>query len=245
MGSLAITISLAATLVPILLVGGIIGFVVYSITNKDKKIHFSIRLLLNAYFYFMIFVMVIMGVGGLATLTNSGLSYAFGIPFSYQLETPNNPVVADDGMTKPIVDSSKKECYTGELTKIDGKDYCFDKETQKRDMVTGLTLFVSMAVLLAIHVTGLIFNSKTEPAEFIKKVYLFLSLGLYGIMSIILLPASIYTLVEYSLYAQENLADYNRVIPGQPLSWVIFSLPLWIYFLVAVLKLREKTSVNV
>jgi uncharacterized phage infection (PIP) family protein YhgE len=138
-----------------------------------------------------------------------------------------------------MLDGTFQECYTGVVTKIDGKDYCFDKESQKRDMVTGLTLSLSMAVLLAIHVIGLIYNSKTEPAEFLKKVYLFLSLGLYGIMSIVLLPASIYMLVEYALYTQTDLAYYNRVIPGQPLSWVIYALPLWIYFLITVLKLRE------
>jgi hypothetical protein len=238
MESLSLTLGIAGMLVPIMIIGSIVGVIVYSVNNKDKKVNFSIRMLLNVYFYFMIFIMVLIGVGGLATLTNSGLSYAFGVPFSYQIQAVNNPEIFD-GTSKPMVDGLFQKCYTGEVTKFDNIEYCFDKESQKRDMVTGLTLFLSMAVLLVIHVVGLIYNSKAEPAEFLKKVYLFLSLGLYGIMSIVLLPTSIYMLVEYGLYSQSDLSDYNRVVPGQPLSWVIYALPLWIYFLVTVLKLRE------
>jgi hypothetical protein len=235
-----IMVVIGSMLVPFLILAAIVGFVVYLVKNKDKPFSLNIRVFLNVYFYMMIFVIILIAAGGCFMIGKSGLSYAFGIPFSYELNKPYSSYDYSDSSsyTKPITTGLNK-CTTGEKVTFDGSEYCFDKESQKKDMIIGITLIVSMSILLAIHITGLVLNNKVQPTPILKKIYLFISLGVYGLFSIIVLPISIYQVIDFTVYKPVDYSTYGRALPGQPLAWTFIVLPLWIYFLARVVMLRE------
>lgn len=231
-----------ALLLPLFFVGGIVGIIVYFVKHKNQSMTFNLRTFLNMYFYFMIFLIIITGVVGISLVIKSSFSYFWGVPFSYSMTSPvpqSSPTDYISGSTTIVkVNGVDSLCYDTKSIVIDGKNYCFDTETQKRDMITGATIVISMIFLLAFHVIGLMLNTKVQSAVIIKKVYLFISLGIYGIATVIILPMSVYMLFDY-FFNTTDISSYSRSIPGAPLSVAIAVLPLWIYYLIRTIKIRE------
>lgn len=235
----SILFSILAFASPLLFIGAIVGGVIYFMKHKDNPTIFNIRSFLNLYFYIMIYLTIVIGVIGGGLAIKSGLSYIFGTQFSYTLSS-----VTSSSSQYNYLDSDSVtlggDCYRGDVITVNGDRYCFSTDLQKRDLITGITLLVSMVLLLAVHVAGLYMNSRIQSSPTIKKLYLFSSLGSYGVLNIVLLPMSIYTLVDYLVNPTVSLTSYGRSIPGEPIAWTILVLPLWIYFLVRVVMLREK-----
>lgn len=226
------------TIFSLLLTAGTIYLIVYLVRNKDRKINLGVDTLLHIYLYIISFITLAIAAIGTVVFINAAASYKLGIPFSYQLEEPYAEVKDEIVYTPDTESNAEPSCYQGELMEIEGEEVCFDTTKQKKGLVNGATLTISMLILFAIHRITLLFLEKKNTISWLKKAYNFISLIIYSVLSIISIPLSIYLLVNYFYFKPEDIVRLEA--PGSVVALAIVSIPLWITFLVLTLKLREK-----
>jgi len=226
------------TLFSLLFTAGIIYLIVYLVRNKDKKIDFGVNTLLHIYLYIISFVTLAIATVGAVIFLNAAASYKFGIPFSYQVELP----YAETKWTPDEITDIPAEptCYEAELMTIEGEEVCFDTAKQKKGLVNGATLTISMLILFTIHRITLLFLEKKKTIPWLKKAYSFISLIIYSVLSIVSIPFSIYLLINYFYFKPDSIVRIEA--PGSVLALAIVSIPLWITFLILTLRLRKQTE---
>ena len=235
--SFGVVIFVVSALLSLLVAAGAIYFIFYLVKNKDKGIKITTDSLLKVYLYLISFITLLVAVGGASVFLNSALSYKFGIPFSFNLEETN--VYYDKEISEPVEkDYVQPECYTGELTEIDGQKVCFSKESQKQGFVNGLTIAISMVILFLIHRFGIFMSEKKSVLFWLKKTYTFVSLIVFSIVGVVTIPIAAYQLSTYAFSRPEDITLIDP--PGLALSVVVFVLPIWIYFLVSTMRLQEE-----
>jgi len=224
----------------LLFTAGVIYLIVYLVRNKEQKINLGTNTLLHIYLHIMSFATLAIAVIGATIFINASASYKFGIPFSYQIYEYSEEPVIDERTGEIDITNNKTElvCYEGELTNIEGKDVCFDTTKQRKGIVNGATLTISMLILFAIHRIAILFLEKKGTIMWLKKAYNFISLILYSTLSIIALPIATYLLINYIYFKPENLDRIET--PGGAIALALVSIPLWIVFLISTLRLREK-----
>ncbi len=225
------------TLFSLLFTAGIIYLIVYLVRNKEKKIDFGVNTLLHIYLYLISFVTLAIATVGAVIFLNAAASYKFGIPFSYRVELPYaQEKYLEDEDTSDI--PAEPTCYQSKLMTIEGEEVCFDITKQKKGLVNGATLTISMLILFVIHRITLLYLEKKNTILWLKKAYNFISLIIYSVLSIVSIPFAIYLLINYIYFKPESIV--NNEAPGGMLSLAIVSIPLWITFLVLTLKLRKQ-----
>lgn len=213
--------------------------------SKEKEKKSMPRLLWHAYLYIMTILSLTLFLYGGMRFTKAMLAKYITPYFSYQTFTyePSNLIPGETKESVPI-----EEMYdpvkTGDqkLIEYEGKKYAYDYSVYKSDIVDGLTMFVSLFFLYLVH-RVLVRRSDTEKDSFFKKVFNFLGLAQYGVMTLVALPLGIYNLIRY--FTQElSMGSYNRPLPGPAIAMLLFVLPAWIIFLVRMAKENkvEKTS---
>jgi hypothetical protein len=215
--------------------------VVYFVRNKEKNISLNINHFLRVYFHSIIFISVVLIVVGGALVLRALFGYAFGVQFAYDLgyNSTITPLSTSETIYPPI-DIIPITCTQPQQTlTIKGKDYCFDQDQPKRDLLNGATLIVSMIFILAAHRAGLYLSEKNERSETIRRGFHLFGLCAYGLASIILIPVSLYELFDYLLFPQPDLTVYSRVIPGPLLAATVFVVPVWLIYMWLVLKERK------
>lgn len=215
-----------------LFVAGVIFLIVKMVRNKDKAekpFNLTINLLFKIYLYIISFITLIVAVYGGALLVKSGSSYLFGIPFSYDLVTTN---VADEN------NYGLPECYSGSKMVINNQNVCFNENDRKQDLVNGITFFTSMIILFVLHQIALVKLEKKNPTPLLKKIYTFVSLVLYSMVGVIIIPTAIYQLTTYLMYRVSDVTSYTA--PATSIGILIMVLPLWVLFLVRTTRMKEE-----
>lgn len=236
---MGIIIFLVFAVVLITIVGTIIYVIINNVKNKDSKFKLSSKVFLQIYLYVISLLTLAIAVAGGVSAIRAGLSYSFGIPFSYTLYQTNS----FDEVKKydqAITEEDFQVCNEGDPIVIDENTFCFDEQRQITDLVNGITVFVSMLILFGIHQYALSRIKKADRIKWLHKVYIFMSLILYSIVGLISIPISIYQLTNYLL---ENSSNYTYNTPEAPaiaLAVVVLTLPLWILFLNKTIHLKEK-----
>lgn len=235
--SFGVVIFIISALLSLLVAGGAIYFIFYLVKNKDKGIKITTDSLLKVYLYLISFITLLVAVGGAAVFLNSAFSYKFGVPFSFNLEETN--AYYDKEIVAPVEkDYAQPECYTGEPTEIEGQKVCFNQEAQKQGFVNGLTIAISMIVLFFIHKLGIFLSEKKSVLYWLKKTYTFVSLIVFSLVGVVTIPIAAYQLSTYAFSRPEDITLIDP--PGLALATVIFVLPIWIYFLVSTIRLKEE-----
>lgn len=218
-----------------LFVAGVIFLIVKLVKNKDKEakpFNLTINLLFKIYLYIISFITLIVAVYGGTLLIKSGSSYLFGIPFSYDLVTTN--VVEKDVENNYVL----PECYSGSKMTINNQDVCFNENDRKQDLVNGITFFTSMIILFVLHQIALVKLEKKNPTPLLKKIYTFVSLVLYSMVGVIIIPTAIYQLTTYLMYRVSDVTSYTA--PATSIGILIMVLPLWVIFLVRTTRMKEE-----
>jgi TM2 domain-containing membrane protein YozV len=222
----------------ILVVGGVIYLVTRLVKNKDtkdsKSLNITVRMLFKIYLYVISFISLAVSVIGGTMLIKAGASYAFGIPFSYTLYSANNAgtdVVKDPDIAVP-------DCYEGNTMTFGNKQVCFNEDTRKQELITGATFFISMLMIFGLHQFALKRMEKKSQTPWLKKIYTFVSLILYSIVGVVIIPTSIYQLATHLLYRVNDVTMYDA--PGTAIGILIMTLPLWIFFLVKTTKMKDE-----
>ena len=218
-----------------------IGVLIYIIINMKKEqktpnLKISSHTLLQLYLYLISFITLGVLVIGIGLTSTGSLSSKISIPFSYTLSTANKEKDSID-----YRDSEEfQECYSGEVMRFYNEDFCFDKSERKTELVTGISLIVSMSLLFGMHRYAISRISKQKSIVWIKKAYLFFSLLLYSLLTIILIPLTIYLLTSFFLFEPSPDMYYSPSAPAMSTATMITTIPLWIYFLKKTTELKEK-----
>jgi len=222
----------------VLVVGGIIYLVTQLVKNKDSKnakpLNITVGMLFKIYLYVISFISLAVSVIGGTMLLKAGASYAFGIPFSYTLYS------STDASTEMLKDPDViiPECYEGETMTFGDKVVCFDEDTRKQELITGATFFISMLTIFGLHQFALNRLEKKSNTPWLKKIYTFVSLILYSIVGVIIIPTAIYQLATHLLYRVNDVTLYDA--PATTIGILITTLPLWIFFLVKTTKMKDE-----
>ena len=226
--------------VPVIIVGILIYLIINSMKNKETKFKLTSKLLLQLYLYIVSLLTLAIAVIGGAVAIQAGLSFKFGVPFSYTLYAANkyedelayNPTLTRDDFN---------ECATGEsILNINGNNYCFDTQRQITDLVNGITIFFSMLMLFGIHQFALSRIKKTDRIDWLYKLYIFISLILYSIASLISIPIAIYQTANFFLISSNQDVYYTPAAPASTIAVVLLSIPLWLFFLRKTIQLKEE-----
>lgn len=222
----------------VLVVGGVIYLVTQLVKNKDSKntkpLNITVGMLFKIYLYVISFISLAVSVIGGTMLLKAGASYAFGIPFSYSLYSATDPYMEE--IKDP--DIAQPDCYDGEAMTFGEQVVCFDEDTRKQELITGATFFVSMLMIFGLHQFTLSRLEKRSNTPWLKKIYTFVSLILYSIVGVIIIPTAIYQLATHLLYRVNDVTLYEA--PATAIGILIMTLPLWIFFLVKTTKMKDE-----
>lgn len=175
---------------------------------QEDKIAFTNKTIMRLYLRLGAFLSQFISTISLAFFFKSLLSYILGTSFSYSTIYKISGTFISNDVTKAI---------------------------QQRDLVGGLTVFSVMLILWIIHHYSLeVLESKRDKNDsFLSKLYLFSNLGLYGLLTIFVLPISLFQIISY-LVADNNLI--NAPTPGVYISLSLAVLPVWTLYLLQALK---------
>lgn len=219
----------------LVVIAAVIYFIVKLVKNgnkeekKDSTGKLSLTLLFKIYLYVISFATLLIALYGGATLLKVGGSYLFGLPFSYDFYSANAYDYDVSGVGTP--------CYRDQEMSINGQTVCFDASTRTEDLISGTTLFITMVILFVVHQYALAQMNKKKITPWLEKVYNFGSLVLYSLLGIVLIPTAIYQLTSYIIYSRTDVTIYSA--PGTAVSFLVLVLPLWIYFLLKVTRVKE------
>ncbi len=230
------------TIVPIVAVGVVIYIIVQASKHKDDKNYkfkLSTKTLLQIYLYTISFLTLGIGVFGASIAIRAGLSDQFGLSFGYTLSKANDFEDAkkyDQALTK----EGFEECYEGEVILLNDEKYCGNPQAIRTDLINGITIFVSMAILFGIHQFGISRIKTGEKIVWLHKFYTFASLILYSIVGLVAIPTAIYQLTNFLITEVENYTYSTPAAPAMAIAIALTTLPLWIYFLERTFHLKEE-----
>tara|TARA_B100000214_G_scaffold327983_1_gene266841 strand:- start:660 stop:1331 length:672 start_codon:yes stop_codon:yes gene_type:complete len=191
----------------ILIISGVIFLIGYSLKNSGVKISFDMSL--NAYFYF---VRLISGgvfcLAGISRILQGIFAIIFGSSFSYELIT----ISKLDGAS------------SDEHTMYDG--------TVEASLFTGITTAIISGIIYLVHVylqkKNDLSDKNSSSNDIMFKILVFAGTVFFGLISIAGLVGTIDELYKFFLFdSVENIEDWRRGIPGEPLSIAISSLIVW------------------
>lgn len=237
-----ILISVIGFIIPILVVGVVIYIIVIVSKNKNDNVKFKLssKTLLQIYLYVISFLTLGICIIGATVALRAAVSFQMDIPFTYTLQKANDmkeavPVFEDD----ILVEETQEKCYQSDPVTYYDTEFCFDSNQRKTDLINGITLFVSMAILFLIHQYALSKIKEERKIEWLKKIYIFASLILYSIVSIIAIPTAIYQVINYLLFEMDTSMYSTPPAPAFAIAVVLVGVPLWIYFFKETVKLKE------
>ena len=115
----------------------------------------------------------------------------------------------------------------------------FDGGSVDDNIVLGLTLAGTGAVICILHVFGKLAAEKKDikGARSIRRVYLFFMLAIYSMTGLVAVPLAIYSFAHYYIEGSRHWGD-----PSGPLATAIVVVPLWIYYLMQVMRETRATK---
>ncbi len=186
--------------------------------------------LLQAYLHLMCIITLTASLFSGAYLIQTGLSYATPLHFSYNLYRTNGQLDMDE--------YGIKECYdNGEVVEIDGNTYCWDENTRQQGLINSATIFLSMSLLFVIHSIGIKRMKENDITPIIVKTYTFISLMVYSVVGVIIIPTSIYLVLNYFIYGVSESS--TGAAPAYPIGLLVLSLPLWYIFFRRTNRLKD------
>ncbi|MCC7290093.1 hypothetical protein IT417_02485 [bacterium] len=228
--------------IPVLIISLVVAAVVVGIRMfKDKgKNLFTMKMLWVAYLYIMCLISLMLFLYGGIRFTTAIFAHYTSAQFSYQTYEYVTPI-PEPGTDKPLMEPGYDILKDPDqkLIEVDGKKYTYNYGEYKADMVDGLVMFFSLLIIYAIH-RYLVSKADTDKDSFMRKIYDFIGLAQYGILSIIAIPSGIYALVKY-LMDDINLSSYTRPVPGTAIALLLFVVPAWIIFMLRMIK-ENKTK---
>lgn len=198
---------------------------------KEKVNIFDVKTLWRTYLYLMLFISLAIGLQGGAYLLRAGSSYLVNPQFAYHLEEPDQ-----------YIDSDEDVFVIREEVEIEGETYYFNAQARDSDLINGATIFISLFIIFLLHkyfANQLESKDKKNNAIW-HRVYIFASVLMYGVLSLVVIPTTTYDIVNYTVKGTSLLGTYDAPLPGAMIAVLIVILPTWLVFLNKMMKFYKK-----
>ena len=227
-----------SAIIPIAIIGVIVYFII-NLSKRKEGVKLSTKTFFQIYLYFIAFVTLGIAVIGGATAIKAAVSYPLGIDFSYTLYKAND--FGEQAKYDTFLSRENfEECYDGEVTTRNETKYCVNYSERLSDLVNGITIFISMAILFLIHQFAIKRINKKDKINWLPKIYTFASLILYSVIGIVSIPVSIYQLTNF-IFFNDGISQYSTPeAPAMALGIAVLAVPLWIFFLKQTANLKEE-----
>jgi hypothetical protein len=193
----------------ILIISGVIFLIGYSLKNSGVKLSFDLSL--NGYFYF---VRLISGgvfcLAGISRILQGIFASLFGSSFSYEMISITDGIIGSDNG-----DLETKMMYDGSV---------------EASLFTGITTSIISGIIYLVHVYLQNRNdiSNENNNDIMFKVLVFAGTVFFGLISITALVGTIDELYKFILFdSVEEVEEWRRGVPGEPLSIAISSVIIW------------------
>jgi hypothetical protein len=101
------------------------------------------------------------------------------------------------------------------------------------DLTAGITMFCTGTIICVLHVVGkkAVEAREGKTAPLLRRVYLFIMLGIFSMGGIVSLPLAIYETARYYVKDETSWGD-----PSGAIAAAVVIVPLWIYYLMRVMR---------
>src|SRR5690606_18499822 len=125
---------------------------------------------------------------------------------------------------------------------IEGETYYFNAQARDTELINGATMFVSLLVIFLLHkyFVNQIESKDKKSGVIWHRVYVFASVIMYGVLSLVVIPTTTYDIVNYAVKGFSLLGNYDSPLPGAMIAVLIVILPTWIIFLSKMRKFYAK-----
>ena len=215
--------------IPLLVIGSAV-FLLLKL-RSSSSVSISYRIVLRVYFYIVLTIsIVIISLGGLATLINVGLGEAVDPQFSY-----GNVYRDHSYELERIANNDQIEQDSESVRSLDEK---LDLE-KKSNLINGISVTLIGFLILVAHLFGRRWvETANESQDSLRKVYLIAGLSIFAVASITSLASAIPEALRYVLL-EVNQGDES---PGMALSISLVSLPIWAYFLLNTIRTMRSSE---
>jgi len=222
---------MVSVLAPLLILAALVvliavGVFVAGRLRSGEAVSVSPRMVLLAYLYVMSLAGLLTGAVGLSTGLKVALAVPFGTEFSYYRPVaPAIPAPAPNGQSKPVspVDTARAQA---------------ELERQRRqDVIQAATAIGVGLVAFATHTIGRRRVGSSLPAidGLLRRAYTTLLLAIFGIGGLISFIMGLQELLQFWLLPAVDEFSY-RSPPGSSVATAIVFVPLWLYYLQALVR---------
>tara|TARA_B100000470_G_C19783680_1_gene388887 strand:- start:683 stop:1378 length:696 start_codon:yes stop_codon:yes gene_type:complete len=219
---------LFALMIPVLIIGGIIYLV--SKLGGVTSIKFSFRAAMRVYFYVVLLISVgLFSIGGLSTLLKVGFGEIVGPEFSYGEVYQEHRYEQEE---------RQREDYPAHL---DGDPQTLPERIDlaiRGNIINGSSMAMIGLSLLVVHYFGRRWvETEEESSDLMRRVYLFVGLIIFTLVTLISLTAGIPETLKYALLENE----LGEESPGETLAIAIVALPIWLFYLIETIR-KERAN---
>ena len=210
-------------------IGVAINFVVR--VRSGEAVSFPLRLLFRAYLYLISIVSIVILMVGLSGLVQAGLGATLGEEFSY------SPVFKSSALLRPVSPEERPLTPAPDL-KETGREEGLDRAL-KEGVLNGLSFTLVGGAVLGLHLWGRRrLESEEERSGMLNRSYLILLLVMFSVAALVALPSAVFDTLEY--YILDSGDEFRQGRPGSRLAAAIVTVPAWVYFLNATLRILRR-----
>ncbi len=217
--------------IPLFIIGGAVFLLMR--LRSSNAISISYRIVLRVYFYIVITVgIVIISLGGIASLINAGFGEIIDPQFSY------GDVYRDHQYDLERIENNEQ--INGSTETLQSLNEKLDIE-KKSNIINGISVTLIGLLILGVHLYGRRWvESKEDSSDSLRKLYFIAGLAIFAVASITSLASAIPEALRYVLLDVSE----GEESPGMALSVSLVSLPIWAYFLVSTIRTMRVNEDN-
>lgn len=211
----------------LLTLGGLIFVVVSYFKRNSETDELESKFLVLSYFYIAILISSFLIFWGAALNIKAGLAYGFGVPFSYQgeIKYKERPVAVELEKT-PVPAEPKPESIT------------YQDKIREKNILQGSMFLIFGAIFFVVHEKALRYILKGKIHKFLSRAYHLLGTLVYGGITVVTVPMSIYAALERVLFKVSATPQnfYQQQLPGELLAYAIPGIIIWYLFFKKIMK---------
>lgn len=207
------------------------GVAVFQRVRSGQSLDLSLRTVAAAYFYLMTIASFLLFTVGLSIGVKALLSDGLGRQFSYYL--PPARMAPPAGKPPPGPPVPLPEEQAARNAQEADRQY-------RNDLIQGGTLAVVGGALWGLHAAGRrrVLPEGDPARRFMERAHTIVLLGIFGLAGIVALPMAVYELLRFFLMTGDEMV-YGQP-PGASVATAAVFVPIWVYYLLAVLRLTRQ-----
>lgn len=205
--------------------GGLVFVFVSYFKRKSEDEEMESKFLVLSYFYIVLLISSFLIFWGAALNIKAGMAYGFGVPFSYQGELKYKDRPAIELEKTPVAPEPEAIIYEDKI--------------REKNILQGSMFLIFGAIFFIIHYKVLFYTLKGKTHKFLSRSYHLLGTLVFGGVTLVSVPLSIYTALERILFktavTPENFYR-AQLFPGELLGYAIPAIIIWYLFFKKITK---------